>query len=345
MIVKENFDLGPCNTFGMKVSCARFIEYDSVGELSSIDMEALPQPVLHMGAGSNLLFCADFPGTVLHSGIKFIRIAGEEGGKVLVEAGAGVTFDDFCAWAASEGLWGPENLSGIPGEVGAGAVQNVGAYGVEARDIVKSVKLYDLREKRITVFSNADCRYAYRDSVFKSSPAKGRYAVLSVVFTLTREYSPRLDYGNVRAALPPKESYHPSEIRDTIIGIRSSKLPDPAVMGSAGSFFKNPVVPVSVFASVEAVAKAERGPEYRVPHFDAGEGMVKIPAAWLIDSCSLKGESRGGAAVYEKQPLVIVNRSGDATPQDVISLENHIIDRVRSKFGIGLHPEVEHIKP
>lgn len=345
MTIRENYDLSSRNTFGMRVSCARFIEYESVVELASLDMDALPRPVLHIGSGSNLLFCGDFPGTVLHSGIKYIRVATDAGDNVLVEAGAGVVFDDFCAWAAAEGLWGPENLSGIPGEVGAGAVQNVGAYGVEAKDIVSSVKLLDLREKRILTFSRDDCRYAYRDSVFKSSLEKGRYAVLEVLFSLTRIYSPRLDYGNVRGALPPKERYLPSEIRDAIIGIRAAKLPDPAVLGSAGSFFKNPVVPESVFASVEAVAKAESGPEYEVPHFAAGDGMVKIPAAWLIDRCSLKGETRGGAAVYEKQPLVIVNRSGDATPQDIISLENHIIDSVRSKFGIGLHPEVEHIKP
>lgn len=343
MTVFENYDLGSRNTFGMKVSCARYVEYDSAEELASLDLEAFPRPVLHIGAGSNLLFCGDFPGTVLHSGIRYIRVVEEDAGRVLVEAGAGVVFDDFCAWAAAEGLWGPENLSGIPGEVGAGAVQNVGAYGVEAKDIVSSVTLYDLRDRCTVSFSNADCRYAYRDSIFKSSLEKGRYAVLNVLFALTRSYSPRLDYGNVRGALPAKECYLPSEIRDAIIGIRAAKLPDPAVIGSAGSFFKNPVVPVEIFASVEAVAKAERGEDCRVPHFEADGGMVKIPAAWLIDSCSLKGVSRGGAAVYEKQPLVIVNRSGDATPQDVISLENHIIDCVKSKFGIELHPEVEHI--
>lgn len=321
----------------MKVSCECFVEYDSLEDLFSLDFGELPKPLFHMGAGSNLLFTGDWPGTVLHSGIKFLRPMGLEEDEVLVEVGAGAVFDSFVEWACSRGLWGAENLSLIPGEVGAAAVQNIGAYGVEAKDIIVRVNCFDREEREMVTFENADCRYGYRSSFFKEE-GKGRYIITSVLFRLSREYSPKLDYGNIRAALGDRQPGTPDDVRRAVIGIRNAKLPDPAVTGSAGSFFKNPVISREHFNRIVT----EAGPDVKVPHFDLEEG-VKVPAAWMIERCGLKGAQLGGAAVYDKQPLVIVNLSGNASPEDVVALENKVIAAVKERFGVELHPEVEHI--
>lgn len=355
MKIEYNRDLSQMNTFGMKVSCACFVEFDSVEELSGLYRESqerdFPQPFFHIGGGSNLLFTRDFPGTVFHSAIRFITPEDPRPGsdEVLVEVGSGVIWDDFCAWCASRGLWGPENLSGIPGEAGAAAVQNIGAYGVEAKDVIKEVHVFDVVTGEIRALGVKDCRYGYRDSIFKDS-AKGRYVVTSVVFRLSEEPHPRLEYGHVEAAVEEarkatgeKSGLTPSFIRDIILDIRNSKLPDPKVTGSAGSFFKNPVVPRSSYEVVENYAKSRYGEDYRVPHYDAGSGFIKIPAAWLIEQCGWKGYREGNVGVYEKQPLVIVNATGKATPDEVIALERKIVSSVLDKFGIGLRPEVEHI--
>ena len=370
-------DLTKMNTFGMKVKARCFMEYDSVADLVDIEFEELARPVLHIGGGSNLLFTDDFKGTVLHSKINFIEIL-EEGSDVLVSVGSGVVFDDFCAWAAKEGLWGVENLSYIPGEVGASAVQNIGAYGVEVKDVIRKVYCYDTVEEEFVSFGVEECEYGYRDSIFKDPEVKGRYIVTHVVFALSRTPQPRLDYGHLRDAVmassvspssdprPATSSLtHPLRggamsrpgdteeammsrltaalIRKVIIKIRKEKLPEPSVMGSAGSFFKNPVISAEHFARIEAAAKAELGAEYKVPHYDLPDGMVKVPAAWMIEQCGWKGRRSGGAAVYDKQPLVIVNYTGDAYPEEIIGLERRIIASVKAKFGVELHPEVEHI--
>lgn len=329
----ENYDLSKQNTFGMKVKAALYIEYDSVEELMSLDIKRLPQPVFHMGAGSNLLFTKDFPGTILHSNIKFIKYVDMGLDEVLLTVGSGVVFDDFIANVAGNGLWGPENLSLIPGEVGASAVQNIGAYGVEAKDIISGVVCLDTRDWSKTVFKVGECEYGYRDSMFKHN--RGRYIITSVLFRVTRKYSPKLEYGGVKAALEGRDlqALTPMDVRDAIIGIRRAKLPDPAEIGSAGSFFKNPVVSKEHFKRVAPDA----------PHYDLPDGTVKIPAAWMIDQLGFRGQKLGGAQVYEKQPLVIVNASGNATPDDVIGLENQIIAKVKEKYDITLHPEVDHI--
>ncbi|MBP5567078.1 MAG: UDP-N-acetylmuramate dehydrogenase [Bacteroidales bacterium] len=330
----ENYDLSNHNTFGMKVKAALYIEYDNVEELQSLDLKSLPQPVFHMGAGSNLLFKGDFPGTVLHSGIKFIKYVDMGLDEVLLTVGSGVVFDDFIANVAGNGLWGPENLSLIPGEVGASAVQNIGAYGVEAKDIISGVVCLDTSDWTKTVFKVGECAYGYRDSRFKHE--RGRYIITSVLFRVTRKYSPKLDYGGVRAALEGRDlqALTPMDVREAIIGIRNAKLPDPAQIGSAGSFFKNPVISrehFEIFATPDT------------PHYDLPDGTVKVPAAWLIDQCGFRGKTLGGAQVYEKQPLVIVNASGNATPEEVITLENQIIAAVQDRYEITLHPEVDHI--
>ena len=371
-------DLTKMNTFRMKVKARCFMEYDSVADLVDIEFEELARPVLHIGGGSNLLFTDDFKGTILHSKINFIEILEEEGSDVLVSVGAGVVFDDFCAWAAKEGLWGVENLSYIPGEVGASAVQNIGAYGVEVKDVIRKVYCYDTVEEEFVKFDVDECEYGYRDSIFKDPEVKGRYIVTHVVFALSRTPQPRLDYGHLRDAVmassvspssdprPATSSLtHPLRggamslpgdteeammsrltaalIRKVIIKIRKEKLPEPSVMGSAGSFFKNPVISAEHFARIEAAAKAEHGPDYKVPHYDLPDGTVKVPAAWMIEQCGWKGRRSGGAAVYDKQPLVIVNYTGDAYPEEIVGLERRIIASVKAKFDIDLHPEVEHI--
>ena len=336
-------DLTKMNTFGMKVKARCFIEYDSVADLVDIEFEKLARPVLHIGGGSNLLFTDDFKGTILHSKIDFIEIL-EDASDVLVSVGAGVVFDDFCAWAAKEGLWGVENLSYIPGEVGASAVQNIGAYGVEVKDVIHKVYCYDTVEEEFVSFGVEECGYGYRDSIFKDPEVKGRYIVTHVVFSLSRTPQPKLDYGHLKEAVElAGAELAPALIRRVIIKIRKEKLPEPSVMGSAGSFFKNPVVTVEHFARIEAVAKAEHGPDYKVPHYDLPDGTVKVPAAWMIEQCGWKGKRSGGAAVYDKQPLVIVNYTGEAYPEEIVGLERRIIASVKAKFDVELHPEVEHI--
>ena len=374
-------DMTKMNTFGMKVKARCFIEYDSVADLVDIEFGELARPVLHIGGGSNLLFTDDFKGTILHSKINFIEILDDchfdraervekSVEPVLVSVGAGVVFDDFCDWAAKEGLWGVENLSYIPGEVGASAVQNIGAYGVEVKDVIKTVYCYDTIDEEFVNFDVEDCEYGYRDSVFKDPEIKGRYVVTHVVFALSRTPQPRLDYGHLRDAVIAASARHceegqspdvaiftPSLIRKVIIKIRKDKLPEPSVMGSAGSFFKNPVISAEHFARIEAAAKAELGTDYKVPHYIVETSgrhceeqddvaichMVKVPAAWLIEQCGWKGKRSGGAAVYDKQPLVIVNYTGEAYPEEIIGLERRIIASVKDKFGVELHPEVEHI--
>lgn len=345
-------DLSKLNTFGMKVKARCFVEYDSVADLVDIEFEELARPVLHIGGGSNLLFTDDFKGTVLHSKIDFIEIISDESQEpVLVSVGAGVVFDDFCAWAAKEGLWGVENLSYIPGEVGASAVQNIGAYGVEVKDVIKTVYCYDTVDEEFVNFDVEDLGYGYRDSAFKDPEIKGRYVVTHVVFALSRTPQPKLDYGHLKEAVDchfdraerEEKSLSPALIRKVIIKIRKEKLPEVGVMGSAGSFFKNPVITAEHFARIEAAAKAENGTEYNVPHYDLPDGMVKVPAAWMIEQCGWKGRRSGGAAVWEKQPLVIVNCTGEAFPEEIIGLERRIIASVKDKFGVELHPEVEHI--
>ena len=363
-------DLTKMNTFGMRVKARCFIEYDSVADLVDIEFEELARPVLHIGGGSNLLFTDDFKGTVLHSKINFIEIlddchfdqssdchfdqssdchfdqAQRVEKSVLVSVGAGVVFDDFCAWAAKEGLWGVENLSYIPGEVGASAVQNIGAYGVEVKDVIRTVYCYDTVEEEFVHFSVDECGYGYRDSIFKDPEIKGRYIVTHVVFTLSRDPQPRMDYGHLKDAVLAEAAGReltPAMIRKVIIKIRKEKLPEPSVMGSAGSFFKNPVIEAGQFAHIEAAAKAEHGPDFMVPHYDLPDGTVKVPAAWMIEQCGWKGRRSGGAAVWDKQPLVIVNYTGEAYPEEIVGLEKRIIASVKAKFGVDLHPEVEHV--
>ena len=300
----------------------------------------------HIGGGSNLLFTGDFPGTVLHSAIRHIDVISDSDDEVLVRVGAGVEFDKLCEWAARRGLWGPENLSHIPGEAGAAAVQNIGAYGVEAKDIIREVRAFDLVSRKFLTFSVEECNYGYRDSFFKSPEGKDRYIITGIVFAFRRNGSPILEYGNLRETLLSRcPCPAPSDVRETIISIRRTKLPEVGEVGSAGSFFKNPVVSREVFGNVVRVSGRD---EASVPHYPVpgpgGEPFVKIPAAWLIDQCGWKGAVRGGAGVWPSQPLVIINASGEASPEEILALEDSIRMSVSDRFGIVLSPEVEHIQ-
>lgn len=292
--------------------------------------------LLHIGAGSNLLFTKDFDGVVLHSRICFARALEEDAEGVNIEAGAGIVMDDLIAQVADMALYGLENLSHIPGEVGASAVQNVGAYGVEAKDVIREVRAIAVESGEECVFSNADCRFGYRDSIFKNE-WKGLYIIKSVVFHLSKQPQPRLDYGNLRQALAGKEPT-PMNIREAVIAIRKQKLPEPEELGSAGSFFKNPIITPEHF---QTILQEEHKTAEEIPHFETADG-IKIPAAWLIEQCGWKGKRQGGALVYEKQPLVIVN-IGNATAQDIIILAADITESIAQRFQITLHPEVNYI--
>ena len=322
------------NTFALPAFCRRLVEIESAYHLRALLPELAGEPLLKVGAGSNLVFITDWPGTVLHSAISDITFLPDG----TVRAGSGVVMDHLAALAAGRGLWGLENLSGIPGEVGASAVQNVGAYGVEAADRIVSVEAVDLVTGETRYFSVDECGYAYRDSIFKHSPAKERYFITHVTYRLSSEPSPVLSYPALRDAFEGRMPQSPEEVRSTIIAIRDSKLPRPDEVPSAGSFFKNPVVDAAAFERVEALH-----PDIRVPRYPLADGSVKIPAAFLIEQCGWKGYDNGRVAVWHKQPLVLTNPCRQASGADVLDLETRIIASVAARYGITLSPEAEHI--
>ena len=317
------------NTFGMDVKAKRYVEYDSEEELKTL-IPTLEGEVLHMGGGSNLLFKGDFAGTVLHSAIRGIEIVEEKCDEVLVRVGAGEVWDDFVAWAVAQGLGGVENLSLIPGEVGASAVQNIGAYGVEAKDVIALVEAVELQNGQKRVFGTLECDYAYRQSIFKKQ-LKGKYAITYVTYRLQKKPQLKLEYGNIKAVLGEKKNLTIADVRQAIIDIRNAKLPDPKVQGNAGSFFMNPVVSREKFLSIQK--------DYPNMPFYEVEGGVKIPAGWMIDQCGWKGKSLGRAGVHDKQALVLVNLGG-ATSDEIIALCETVCKDVYEKFGIEIHPEV-----
>ena len=322
------------NTFGIDVSAARFLEYTSVEELQQpIAQGAVTTPFLHIGGGSNLLFTKDYDGLILHSRIEGIEVTEEDSRFVSVRVGAGVVWDDFVAYCVAHGWYGAENLSLIPGEVGASAVQNIGAYGVEAKDLITAVETVNIRgEER--VYSVEECRYAYRDSIFKRPENKSVF-VTHVRFRLGKEEHYTLDYGTIRQELDKYPALTLPVVRKVIIDIRESKLPDPKVMGNAGSFFMNPIVPKEKLLALQQ--------EYpRMPYYELPDGRVKIPAGWMIDQCGWKGKALGPTAVHDKQALVLVNRGG-AEGSDIIALSDAVRAAVREKFGIDIHPEVNFV--
>ncbi len=322
------------NTFGIDVSAARFLEYASVEELQQqIAQGAVTTPFLHIGGGSNLLFTKDYDGLILHSCIGGIEVTEEDERTVSVRVGAGVVWDDFVAYCVAHGWYGAENLSLIPGEVGAGAVQNIGAYGVEVKDLITAVETVNIQGDQ-RVYSIEECGYAYRNSIFKRPENKSVF-VTYVRFRLSKEEYYTLDYGTIRQELGKYPELTLPVVRKVIIDIRESKLPDPKVMGNAGSFFMNPIVPKEKLLVLQQ--------EYpQIPYYELADGQVKIPAGWMIDQCGWKGKSLGPAAVHDKQALVLVNRGG-AKGSDIIALSDAVRVSVREKFGIDIHPEVNFV--
>ena len=344
----RDYSLLAHNTFGIDAKCRRFLEYSSVEEAQQIvaGLTDADKPLLILGGGSNLLLTGDYEGTVLHSSIKGIDVlvngemaAAEHDDALLnpefvfLRCGSGEVFDDVVAYAVEHGYHGAENLSIIPGEVGASAVQNIGAYGVEAKDIIYKVETVEIATGRVVVFDNRDCHYSYRQSKFKHE-WKDKYLVTHVVYRLSRSFVPDLDYGNIRASLAAKHIENPTaqQLRDVIIEIRNAKLPDPKVQGNAGSFFMNPIVEKAKYEELAALYPG-------MPHYTIDEGHEKIPAGWMIDQCGWKGKSLGRAGVHDKQALVLVNRGG-ATGEEIVNLCNTIRKDVKQKFGIDIHPEV-----
>ena len=325
------YSLLPYNTFGIDISASRFLEYASVAELEEyIAQGAVTTPFLHIGGGSNLLFTKDYDGLILHSRIGGIEVTAEDSQTVSLRVGAGVVWDDFVACCVEHGWYGAENLSLIPGEVGASAVQNIGAYGVEVKDLITAVETVNIQGYE-RVYSVEECEYAYRNSIFKRPENKSVF-VTYVRFRLSKEERYTLDYGTIRQELAKYPAPTLPIVRKVIIEIRESKLPDPKVTGNAGSFFMNPIV------AKEKLEALQR--DYpRIPYYELPDGRVKIPAGWMIDQCGWKGKSLGPAAVHDKQALVLVNRGG-AKGSDVIALSDAVRASVRDKFGIDIHPEV-----
>ena len=294
----RNYSLLAHNTFGIDAKCSRFLEYESVEEARQIVglLTEADQPLLILGGGSNLLLTGDYAGTVLHSVIMGIEVldnktlAAAEADDALcnpdwvfLSCGSGEVFDDVVAYAVEHGYHGAENLSIIPGEVGASAVQNIGAYGVEAKDIIYKVEAVEIATGRVVVFDNADCEYSYRQSKFKHE-WKDKYLVTHVIYRLQKTFRPDLDYGNIRSALEAKRIAEPTaqQLRDVIIAIREAKLPDPKVLGNAGSFFMNPIVEKAKYQELAALYPS-------MPHYTIDDSHEKIPAGWMIDQCGWTG--------------------------------------------------------
>lgn len=337
--IEENKDITGFTTFGIPVKARYFAEYSSEKELLKLSRtdEFIDNEILHIGGGSNLLFCEDFNGLVLHSKIKGITRYDKDSDTVFAIAGAGEKWTDFVVWCLRNGLEGVENLAGIPGEVGASAIQNVGAYGVEAADLIHAVECFDTVNRTTRRFTNAECRFGYRDSIFKHE-LKGRFIVLRVSYRLKPGTTARhLGYGPLRD-LAHRLGHAPStsELAEEVVRIRNSKLPDPENIGSAGSFFKNPVISSGLHREIERMSGET------VPCHNVGDNNVKLSAAWLIDHAGMKGYCEGGAVVYEKQPLVIAN-NGNATADDVVRLADAVRKAVRDKFLVTLQPEVNYI--
>ena len=339
----KDYSLLAHNTFGIDAKCSRFVEYASVEEAQQLvaSLTEADQPLLILGGGSNLLLTGDYQGTVLHSAIMGIEVMEnssfenqeDEKGSVFLKCGSGEVFDDVVAYAVEHGYHGAENLSIIPGEVGASAVQNIGAYGVEAKDIIYKVEAVEIASGKVVNFDNADCQYSYRQSKFKHE-WRDKYLVTHVIYRLSKTFTPDLDYGNIRTSLAAKHIAEPTaqQLRDVIIEIRNAKLPDPKVEGNAGSFFMNPIVEKAKYDELAALYPG-------MPHYTIDAEHEKIPAGWMIDQCGWKGKSLGRAGVHDKQALVLVNRGG-ATGEEIVKLCETIRKDVFEKFGIEIHPEV-----
>ncbi len=327
----RNYSLLAHNTFGIDARCARFLEYETTEEaqqIAEILRDHSPSAFIIIGGGSNLLLTRDFDGIVVRSAVKGLEIEGR-----CLACGSGEVWDEVVDFSLSNKLYGAENLSIIPGDVGASAVQNIGAYGVEAKDFIREVHAVEIATGRLCIIGKDDCQYGYRQSRFKQE-WKNRFLITKVVYEFSDVFKPRLDYGNIRSELERRGISEPTaqQLRQVIIEIRQAKLPDPKVQGNAGSFFMNPVVSRDKYEKLAA--------QYpQIPHYTIDEKNEKIPAGWMIEQCGWKGRSLGRAGVHDKQALVLVNLGG-ATGQEIVNLCNAIRHDVKERFDIDIHPEV-----
>lgn len=336
MRIEENYSLERHNTFHLPVKTRWFMEYANEEELERILRDEYFQECLslHIGEGSNLLFINDFNGIVLHSQIKGISVAKETDDSILLRVGAAERWDDVVAYAVSKGWGGIENLSLIPGEAGAAAVQNIGAYGTEIKDVVETVEAYNQLSFEKRIFTREECLYDYRKSFFKNEH-NDPYIVTYINLRLNKHPQFALNYGNLKEELAGCTEITLQVVRDAVIAIRRRKLPDPEVLGNAGSFFMNPVIPMAHYEKLK-----EQYPE--MPSYPAGEGKMKIPAGWLIEQCGFKGKAHGPVGVYEKQALVLVNLGG-AQGNEIALVAESIRTAVRERFGIEIMPEVKYV--
>ena len=336
MRIEENFSLENLNSFRLPVRTRWFVEYENETELEKIlnDEYFREQRILHTGRGTNLLFLNDYNGVVLHSAIKGIALVEETDDTVLLRVGAAEIWDDVVAYAVESEWGGIENLSSIPGETGAAAVQNIGAYGVEIKDVIETVEAVNQLTFEKRFFSNEACRYDYRTSVFKDS-LEDPYIITGVNLRLTKNPVFHLEYGNLKEILGSYESLTLRKVRETVTDIRRKKLPDPNELGNAGSFFMNPVVTQKKLEQLMQDYPS-------IPYFPAKSGKVKLSAGWMIEQCGLKGKRFGTVGVYEHQALVIVNYGG-ATGNEIAQLAELICETVNRRFGMVLTPEVRYV--
>lgn len=333
MTIQQNFPLLPYNTFGLDVKAEYFAEVGSIADLKA-GLRSKIRPVFLLGGGSNVLFTQDVQGLVLKNRLRGIRVVREFKKKVWVEVGGGEIWHEFVLWAVSNGYGGVENMSLIPGTVGASPIQNIGAYGVELKDVFVKLKALHLTDLKLRTFNHSDCRFGYRDSVFKRAE-KGKWCITSVVFSLTKSpHKLNTSYGDISKTLEANGVENPSiaDISQAVIQIRTSKLPDPAKIGNCGSFFKNPETERVVLDRILTTHP-------QAPHYPLLDGRVKIPAGWLIEQCGWKGKRVGNTGCYERQALVLVNYGG-ATGKEVKNLAQAIIESVEERFGVRLEAEV-----
>ncbi len=330
--IKENFPLKKHNTLGVDVKARFFASPQSIEEIIDLLENSRELfPFLIIGEGSNILFTGDYNGLVIKPALKGINVINNDHEHCYVEVGAGENWDEFVQWAVESNLAGIENLSLIPGSAGSSPIQNIGAYGAEVSDAIEKVNYLDLESFEIKSLSAADCLFDYRKSIFKTQ-LRNRVVITSVIFRLNHNHIFNTTYGNLQTEVEKTGSLSLAAVRQAVINIRNSKLPDPKITGNAGSFFKNPVVGKEVADQIK-----ENNP--LMPYYTLPLDMVKIPAAWLIEQCGWKGRKIGNAGVHEKQALVLVNL-GNATGVEIRDLAERIRDSVYKKFSVRLEPEV-----
>lgn len=339
LTILDNYNLLQHNSFHLPGTCRRWIEATDAGDMPQLAEILEGDNFFIIGAGCNVVLTCDYAHSVVKCNMLEIEVEIDRGGDMLIHAGAGIMLDDIVSQCCATGRYGMENLSGIPSSVGASVVQNVGAYGSEVKDVVDTVHCYDLVGRRFKHLSADECQFGYRDSLFKQE--KGRYIVTSVTYRLRKNAESVLTYEPLRKYLDDEENPSPMVIREAVLDIRNSKLPAIEEYGSAGSFFKNPVVTCQEYERLMKCHTEITGQEEpNIPHYITDEG-VKIPAAWLIDQCGFKGYRVGNVGVWDKQPLVIINATGHATGVEVMALADKITRTVEDRYGIILQPEVE----